>query len=521
MRPSVGAKLPKQKHAGIGPFPVHLPRRKTENLSRLIPRQAGEEPQPHDARCARILPFKARNGFIERQDCGGIFMSRHVRHILDPGDSKRSTATFLRSAFAGVVDEDASHGRCRRVVELCSVLGGVASGEEFEIGFMNKGRRGEGVLATLTGHLPLRDGSERGIDRFGEAARLWRIAIIITDGSVGCTHPSDCASRRRKRTPEPAARIGPSRPEYGRHPSSAVWHRVDHGRRLGRDIGRMTPSSHRGGSELPTLSVVIPMFGEEARIGPTLRDALATLAGFPCSTELIVVDDGSRDRSAAIVSRILRDTPRGGRCLGARLVSHDKNRGKGAAVRTGFAAARGQWVLFMDADNAVPVREAARLLDLAREEGVSLVVGSRRAPGAVVEARQHRRLAGALFRGAVRVMGMPLARDTQCGFKLYRRDLADLLVRYAREDGFAFDIEHLAIARKVGARWIETGVPWTHQPGGTVSPIRDGLRMLGQVARIRTRMRTLHIEPPEPPDPPDVVIARATTRQPASHAHIP
>ncbi len=260
--------------------------------------------------------------------------------------------------------------------------------------------------------------------------------------------------------------------------------------------------------QVPTLSVVIPMFNESARIGPTLRDALGTMPDFEVTSELIVVDDGSRDGSAEFVTRILHDNPPRGRCVDARLVAHDANRGKGAAVRTGLADARGSWVLFMDADNAVPVREAPRLLARAQREGVAMVIGSRRAPGAVVEARAHRRAAGALFRTALWLMRMPLARDTQCGFKLYRRDLADMLVAHAREDGFAFDIEHLAMTRMAGHRWIETGVPWVHQSGGTVSPIRDGVRMLGQVARIRRRLRTLHIEPPEPPIAPEIIIAR-------------
>lgn len=263
----------------------------------------------------------------------------------------------------------------------------------------------------------------------------------------------------------------------------------------------------------PTLSVIIPMFNESARIGPTLRDALATMPDFEFTTELIVVDDGSRDRSADFVTRLLHDNPPRGRCLDARLVAHAANRGKGAAVRTGLGMSHGHWKLFMDADNAVPVREAPRLLALAQHEDVSMVIGSRRAPGAVVEARAHRRAAGLLFRVALWLMRMPLARDTQCGFKLYRRDLADMLIVHAREDGFAFDIEHLALTRLAGHRWIETGVPWVHQAGGTVSPVRDGLRMLAQVARIRRRLRTLQIEPPEPPLAPDIVIARSAMTQ--------
>jgi dolichyl-phosphate beta-glucosyltransferase len=162
------------------------------------------------------------------------------------------------------------------------------------------------------------------------------------------------------------------------------------------------------------------------------------------------------------------------------------NRGKGAAVRTGLAVARGRWRLMMDADNAARVREVERLFPSTSDPRVALVCGSRNAEGAQVQSRAFRRFAGLVFRAALGALGLNLLRDTQCGFKLYRADLAKVIAKVGREDRFAFDLEHLLIAKRTGLI-REVGIAWEHKDGGTVSPIRDGVRMLIRAARIRSR----------------------------------
>lgn len=226
------------------------------------------------------------------------------------------------------------------------------------------------------------------------------------------------------------------------------------------------------------------MYREARRIGETLTDAVATLARGPRSAELVLVDDGSPDGTVEVVRPWLTETPNGN-LRRVVLVKHGVNRGKGAAVRTGLAAARGRWRLMMDADNAAKVGEVERLWVRAGE-GASMVCGSRNSTDSRVRAQVFRKLSGGLFRVALGAMGLNLLRDTQCGFKLYRADVAEFIARVGREDRFAFDLEHLLIAKKLGTI-VEVGIAWEHKDGGTVNPVVDGLKMLREAARIRWR----------------------------------
>lgn len=235
----------------------------------------------------------------------------------------------------------------------------------------------------------------------------------------------------------------------------------------------------------PLLSVIVPMFREARRIEATLRDAISTLENMDVTSEIILVDDGSTDDTIGVVTHWLSDHARGSLQRVA-LLRHPRNRGKGAAVVTGLAAARGGWRLMMDADNACRVREV-HALRAEVTPSVGMVAGSRVAPRANVEARPHRRLSGWLFKRALGAMGLSLLGDTQCGFKLYRADVAEQIVSLAIEPGYAFDLEHLLIAGATGLRVVEVGVQWHHQDGGQVSPVRDGLKMLRAAARLRAR----------------------------------
>ncbi|QOJ00595.1 MAG: glycosyltransferase [Phycisphaeraceae bacterium] len=239
------------------------------------------------------------------------------------------------------------------------------------------------------------------------------------------------------------------------------------------------------------LSVVIPMYREAGRIGATLADAAGWLAGWGEVSELILVDDGSPDGTAGAVEPWVREGARGNLSRVV-LLRHGVNRGKGAAVRTGLSAARGSWCLMMDADNSARVREVERLW--AGRVGAVMVCGSRNAAGSRVVTRWTRRAMGRCFHAALRVMGMAMLRDTQCGFKLYRGDLARGVSGLGREDRFAFDLEHVLIARRwwralggEGEGVREVGIEWAHAEGGTVRPVRDGVSMLWRAGVIRWR----------------------------------
>jgi dolichyl-phosphate beta-glucosyltransferase len=248
---------------------------------------------------------------------------------------------------------------------------------------------------------------------------------------------------------------------------------------------RSTPVSTQ--SRTIDLSVVVPAYREAGRIEETLADMVATLERGPRTSEIVLVNDGSDDETGAALDRWRRDEPRGSL---ARIVvvNHRVNRGKGAAVRTGLAHAAGDWRLVMDADNACRVDQVERLLSAAGP-GVGLVVGSRRAAGAHASVSGARRLMSLMFRGVLRVLGLAIVRDTQCGFKLYSAGMARLIDDHAREDGFVFDVEHLALARAAGLGIAEVGVEWHERRGSTVRPVRDGLRMILGAARIRRRLR--------------------------------
>jgi len=176
--------------------------------------------------------------------------------------------------------------------------------------------------------------------------------------------------------------------------------------------------------------------------------------------------------------------------LPLRVLSYGRNRGKGYAVRRGMAVSSGRVVAFMDADGATPVHELGRLMEPILGGEADIVVGSRRAPDAVVDVRQplFRRVLGRAFAWhAQAVLGLEV-RDTQCGFKVFDGDRARELFGVLSCDGFAFDLELLAEARARRCRVVERGVEWRDVRGSTVHPLRDGIRMLRAAWQIRARI---------------------------------
>lgn len=231
-------------------------------------------------------------------------------------------------------------------------------------------------------------------------------------------------------------------------------------------------------SEL-ALSVVIPAYNETARLEPTLRRVIDYCRAHCPDFEILVVDDGSTDGTPDLVERIAAAE------RGVKLIALGANRGKGAAVRSGMLAARGREVLFSDADLATPIEELDKLRQRLAD-GCDIAIGSRAAPGADIRVRQHpmRELMGRTFNLMVRVAALGGIRDTQCGFKLFRRDAARDLFGRARLDGFAFDVEVLWLAR---GRYQVAEVPvvWSHVDDSKVSPGGDAARMFVDLLRIR------------------------------------
>ncbi len=227
------------------------------------------------------------------------------------------------------------------------------------------------------------------------------------------------------------------------------------------------------------LSVVIPAFNEEARLEPTLREIIAYLGAEKSDFEVIVVDDGSRDGTAAVARRVADGQPR------VRVVELGENAGKGAAVRAGMLAASGASILFSDADLATPIRELAKL-EAALAAGADIAIASRAAEGADIRVRQHplRELMGRSFNLMVRLSGLEGLRDTQCGFKLFTRRAAKDLFGQSTVDGFAFDVEILVLARG-RYKIAEVPVVWRHIEESKVSPGSDAARMFYDVLRIR------------------------------------
>jgi len=229
----------------------------------------------------------------------------------------------------------------------------------------------------------------------------------------------------------------------------------------------------------PWLSVVIPAYNEERRLPRSLASVLAHLRAGRRPFEVVVADDGSVDRTAGLAGdagpevRVLR-------------LPH---RGKGAAVRAGVLASGGDLVLVTDADLSTPIGELDRMV--AALERCEVAIGSRHVPGARVAVAQRldRRLMGRAFNLLVQALLLPGLRDTQCGVKLFRREVAAAVFDRCRSNGFAFDVEVLALARRLGWRVAEVPVEWRNSPDSRIRPLVDVPRMFVELLAIRRRCR--------------------------------
>ncbi len=237
------------------------------------------------------------------------------------------------------------------------------------------------------------------------------------------------------------------------------------------------------------LSVVVPAYNESQRILPSLHRIFSYLDTRYPNHEVIVVDDGSTDGTVALVrEQCSRYAP-------LRLVSYERNRGKGHAVRTGALAAQGDVILFSDADLSTPIEEVEKMLPFI-EQGYELVIGSRAHADAQIRQHQpfYREGAGKLFNVLVRVVVRLPFHDTQCGFKLFRREALLPILRNLEVDRFAFDVELIALAQAMGLKVAEVPVVWVNSPQSRVS-FWQGAQAYTDLLRIRRAARRLAARP--------------------------
>lgn len=236
-----------------------------------------------------------------------------------------------------------------------------------------------------------------------------------------------------------------------------------------------------------SLSLVIPAYNEAPRLAKTLEAVFAYLNEQSYETEVIVVDDGSSDETIRVAERSFANARR----IETQLIPVKPNRGKGHAVRAGLLAARAPIALFSDADLSTPIDETLKVVAPIRSGDYDLVFGSRALDRSLIGVHQpwRREQGGRLVNLMVRVAtGLPIW-DTQCGFKAFRMDVCRPVIEAATIDRFGFDIELLYVAHLAGLRLLERAVRWDHNEGSTLSPMRDGLRMLEEIWTIRRQAR--------------------------------
>jgi glycosyltransferase involved in cell wall biosynthesis len=233
------------------------------------------------------------------------------------------------------------------------------------------------------------------------------------------------------------------------------------------------------------LSVIVPAYNEELRLMPTLDRLHRYLSAQKLSYEIIVVDDGSRDRTCDVVIAALPTI------ANLKLVRQVPNRGKGAAVRNGMLQARGQIRVMCDADGSMPPEQLPKLLAPIHACAASISIGSRYAPGAKTDKKQpwYRVWWSRLANRVIQRSLVPGVSDTQCGFKAFTAEAARDLFASARIDGWAFDLEILALARRRAFDIAEVGVEWADDGRSRVNPIKDMWKVVREALTIRRNLR--------------------------------
>ncbi len=240
----------------------------------------------------------------------------------------------------------------------------------------------------------------------------------------------------------------------------------------------MTQLATSSQSGQPYLSIVIPAYNEEARLPGSLEAIAAFVQAKPYSVEVLVVDNNSKDRTSAIIADFGKryDFVRG---------IFEGTQGKGAAVRTGMLTARGAYRFICDADLSMPIEQVDRFLPPSLTN-YDIAIASREIRGAVrYNEPWHRHVMGRVFNTIVRLIAVPGLQDTQCGFKMFRGEIAEKLFPLQTMNGWSFDVEILYAARRWGFRIVEVPIDWYYSDRTRINPLRDSIDMFVEVLKIR------------------------------------
>ncbi len=232
----------------------------------------------------------------------------------------------------------------------------------------------------------------------------------------------------------------------------------------------------------PLLSIIIPAHNEESRLPRSLEQVFAFLEKQGYLSEVVVVENGSTDRTLEMAQDYASRHPN-------LRVLHEPGRGKGLAVRRGMLEARGEYRFMCDADLSMPVDEVSKFLPPALS-GFDLAIGSREVRGAVrYNEPAYRHLGGRLINLMIRLLILPHLQDTQCGFKCFRAEAAEFIFRRQVMDGWSFDVEVLYLAERAGYKIAEIPIDWYYRPESKVSAVRDAFQMVSDIFQIRRNMR--------------------------------
>jgi glycosyltransferase involved in cell wall biosynthesis len=226
------------------------------------------------------------------------------------------------------------------------------------------------------------------------------------------------------------------------------------------------------------LSVIVPAYNEEHRLPDSLRQIVGYLGKQEYTSEVIVIDDGSEDRTAQVVEEMMAELP-------PLSLLRSEHQGKGHAVKRGMLAGRGEYLFICDADLSMPIEELNKFLPPALA-GYDVAIASREAPGARrYDEPSYRHFMGRVFNWIVRLFAVRGFQDTQCGFKCFRREAAREVFNYQTMDGWGFDVEVLFIAQKRGYVIVEVPINWYYSANSRIHPIRDSIGMFREVIKIR------------------------------------
>jgi len=229
------------------------------------------------------------------------------------------------------------------------------------------------------------------------------------------------------------------------------------------------------------LSIIIPAYNEEKRLGDSLEKIYNFLKDKNFNYEIIVIDDNSTDSTSKVASlSILNQNNR------MKILNNPKNTGKGYSIKRGIMEAKGEYILFSDADLSTPIEEIEKLLPIVQSE-YDIAIGSRGISGAEIKIHQpfYREYMGKIFNKLVHIFAIKGIKDTQCGFKLFKRSAAKTIAPKLKINGFAFDVEMLYLAEKLGFKIKEVPVIWINSFTSKVNPLYDSLKMFIELLNIR------------------------------------